>query len=61
MVYYTCKNLKEPVYVVGFGTDGPYLKSSFKNEIKPVLIELSLNLKMFFKNEMKEIEIDFEI
>lgn len=61
MVYYTCKNLKEPVYFVGFGTDGPYLKSSFKNEIKPVLIELSLNLKMFFKNEMKETEIDFEI
>lgn len=61
MVYYTCKNLKEPVYFVGLGTDGPYLKSSFKNEIKPVLIELSLNLKMFFKNEMKEIEIDFEI
>ena len=61
MVYYTCKNLKEPVYFVGFGTDGPYLKSSFKNEIKLVLIELSLNLKMFFKNEMKEIEIDFEI
>ena len=49
------------MYFVGFGTDGPYLKSSFKNEIKPVLIELSLNLKMFFKNEMKEIEIDFEI